>query len=120
MNAVEFLKERDRMCSVYSGKGYCEGCPLKGMHCMTVQPLYDDSYEKVINTVEQWSKEHPRKTRQSVFMEQYPEAELTKDGVISICPMAVSAAYRNKTGNCTSPTRPRCAECGREFWMQEV
>lgn len=24
-----------------------------------------------------WSKEHPHKTRQSVFLEQYPEAELT-------------------------------------------
>ena len=60
------------------------------------------------------------KTRQSVFLEQWPEAELTKDGVISICPIAVSAAYRNKTGGCDSPTRPRCSDCRREFWMQEV
>lgn len=70
--------------------------------------------------VEEWSAAHPRKTRQDVFLEQWPEAELTKDGVISICPIAVSAAYRNKTGGCASPTRPRCAVCRREFWMQEV
>lgn len=82
--------------------------------------MSDDGYERVIAIVEQWSKEHPRKTRQSVFLEQWPEAELTKDGVISICPIAVSAAYRNKTGGCDSQTRPQCAVCCREFWMQEV
>ena len=76
--------------------------------------------EDVVKEVEEWSAAHPRKTRQSVFLEQWPEAELTKDGVISICPIAVSAAYRNKTGGCASTTHPRCAVCRREFWPQEV
>lgn len=119
MNAVEFLKERDRMCSVYSGKVHCEGCPLKGMHCMTVGPLYDDSYEKVINTVEQWSKEHPRKTRQSVFLEQFPEAEIDRYGVVTICPTPLSEDYRNVNGGCKHPS-VACYKCRREFWMQEV
>lgn len=79
----------------------------------------DDS-NLFVDLVEEWSKEHPLKTRQSVFLEQYPDVELTKDGVISICPMAVSAAYRNKTGGCSSPTRPKCVDCRREFWMKEV
>ena len=80
----------------------------------------DDEIKVTLSIVEKWSKEHQHKTRQSMFMEQYPEAELTKDGGISICPIAVSAAYRNKTGGCASPTRPRCEVCLREFWMQEV
>lgn len=118
MDALEFLKERRRMCSSYE---HCENCPLEESNC-TVSDLVDsdEDYKRVIAAVEQWSKEHPRKTRQSVFLEQWPEAELTKDGVISICPIAVSAAYRNKTGGCASPTRPRCAVCRREFWMQEA
>ena len=89
------------------------------MHCMTVEPLYDDSYEKVINTVEQWSKEHPRKTRQSVFLEQWPNACVDSNGVLTICPMAVSADYRTKTGECKHPD-VKCFECEYKFWMQEA
>ena len=76
--------------------------------------------EDIVKEVEEWSAAHPRKTRQDVFLEQWPEAVLTEDGVISICPITVSAAYRNKTGGCTSPTRPQCDVCCRKFWMQEV
>lgn len=117
MDALEFLRERKRMCNLCK---HCEGCPLERAGCGLGTSASDEEYEKIIADVEQWSKEHPRKTRQSVFLEQYPEAELIKDGVISICPMSVSAAYRNKTGGCASPTRPRCADCIRDFWMQEV
>lgn len=117
MDALEFLRKRKRMCNLCK---HCEGCPLERAGCGLGTSASDEEYEEVIAAVEQWSKEHPRKTRQSVFLEQWPEAELTKDGVISICPIAVSAAYRNKTGGCDSPTRPQCAVCCREFWMQEV
>lgn len=58
-----------------------------------------------------------RKTRQSVFLEQYPEAELEIDGVIEICPSRVSATYRRDTGPCVVSN---CVGCRREFWMQEV
>lgn len=107
MDAVKFLQERNRM--FLSGGA----TPSIGL---------EDDFDPVVvvEIVEKWSEQHPRRTRQSVFLEQYPEAELTKDGVISICPIAVSAAYRNKTGGCASPTRPRCAVCSREFWTQEV
>ena len=119
MDAVEFLKERKRLCEVYFEKTECKECPLENMGCWTVDFCADDSCEKVIAIVEQWSKEHPRKTRQSVFLEQYPEAELTKDGVISICPIVVSAAYRDADGGCAVNDR-KCADCRREFWSQEV
>lgn len=117
MDALEFLKERKRMCDSYKS---CEGCPFEDSKCSVIALLYDDEYERSVAIVEQWSKEHPRKTRQSVFLEQWPEAELTEDGVISICPRAVSAAFRYKTGGCTSPKRPLCNECRREFWGREV
>lgn len=118
MDAVKFIKERDRMCRFYHHAGDCYQCPAKGCECSALEGMVDD--DNIVTIVEEWSAVHPRKTRQSVFLEQWPEAELTKDGVISICPIAVSAAYRNKTGGCASPTRPRCAVCRREFWMQEV
>lgn len=111
MDAIEFVKQLRRMNE--------QGVP-KNRFIYPCVGQETDSPEEVVAEVEEWAKEHPAKTRQSVFLEQYPEAELTEDGVISICPIAVSAAYRNKTGGCASPTRPRCEVCLREFWMQEV
>lgn len=110
---MEFFSEHRRMCKSSSD---CTKCQYHGDQCDNAIELLG----KTVAVVEQWSREHPRKTRQSVFLEQYPEAELTKDGVMSICPIAVSATYRNKTGGCASPTRPRCAVCRREFWTRGV
>ena len=122
MEALEFLKERKRLCEVYFEKTECKECPLENMGCWTADfcaddSCADDSCEKVIAIVEQWSKEHPRKTRQSVFLEQWPEAELYPDGVLGLCPKKVSVAYRN--GNSCAKTIA-CGDCCRKFWMQEV
>ena len=116
MDAVEFLVERKRLCDSYRG---CVGCPFGAADCVVRDMTSEHTCKRIVAAVEQWSKEHPRKTRQSVFLEQYPEAELTKDGVISICPIAVSAAYRDADGGCAVNDR-KCAKCCREFWMQEV
>lgn len=116
MEALEFLKERKRMCSYYVS---CIGCPLVMAKCFVVGTTSDEDCERIIATVETWSKEHPRKTRQSVFLEHFPEAEMTKDGVISICPVGVSAAYRDDHGYCANPSR-HCADCRKEYWTQEV
>ena len=116
MDALEFLRERKRMCSSCKA---CYGCPLEGTHCALSYVTPDEDYERIIATVEQWSKEHPRKTRQSVFLEQWPEAEIDMNGVIQICPIPISAAHRDSNGSCKDPEK-RCSYCRREFWMQEV
>ena len=108
MDALEFLKEKKRMCRTFGRS--CDGCPCGKAECGISSNVSDDGYERVIAIVEQWSKEHPRKTRQSVLLEQWPEAKLTKDGVISICPITVSAAYRDETGDCAVADR-QCADC---------
>lgn len=117
MDALEFLRERKRMCKSFGLS--CDGCPLKFATCSSPSYLADETYEKNIATVEQWSKEHPRKTRQSVFLEQYPEARIGDDGVLQINPCSISASHRNARGNCVNMRR-ECPDCRREFWMQEV
>ena len=116
MDALEFLVERRRMCSSYSD---CEGCPLEDRRCVVSDVAPDEDYKRIITTVERWSKEHPRKTRQSVFLEQYPEAEIYANGVVGLCPMFISAAHRDSDGECNYPEK-MCRDCRREFWMQEV
>lgn len=117
MDALGFLKERKRICNYYS---YCsEGCPLEGTKCTLSSSTSDKEFEKIITAVEQWSKKHPYKTRQSVFLEQYPEARIGDDGVLQIYPCSISSSHRNARGNCATMGR-ECPDRCREFWMQEV
>ena len=102
MDAVKFLQERNRM--------YESGA---------VTPGYDYDPVSAVKVVEEWSAAHPRKTRQSVFLKQYPNARLDKFGVIQLCPMSISATHRDSNGECTTP-EIMCLDCRRGFWMQEV
>ena len=121
MDAVNFLKERARMCKAnQTGEMTCENCAAyKGVsQCYKLGEPKDP--EKMVAIVEQWAAEHPAKTRQSVFLEQYPEAKLMKDGVLTICPLAISAAYRDGEGACNKDNSDTCADCRRKFWSAEV
>lgn len=112
MDAVEFIRERNRMCKHFRG---CAGCPADGMICSTIWEMNDA--ERLVQVVEAWAKEHPHKTRQSVFLEQWPEARVDKDGVLRICPSFVGGDTPEKY-KCICLTD--CSDCRREFWMQEV
>lgn len=117
MDAVKFIKERDRMCRFYHHAGDCYQCPAKDCECSALEGMVDD--DNIVTIVEEWSAAHPRKTRQSVFLEQYPEAEIDSSGCLMLCPKRISAAYRGANGGCTITDRS-CPDCRREFWMQEV
>ena len=117
MDALEFLRERERMCNSYDG---CKGCPFDDSKCVIDSTISDEDCKRIVATVEQWSKDHPRKTRQSVFLEQYPEARIGDDGVLQIYPCSISALHRNARGNCVETMGRKCPDCRREFWMQEV
>ncbi len=105
MDAVKFVEERRRMFAV-TGEN-----PKYSLFNMNT------CAEDVVKEVEEWSDAHPRKTRQSVFLEQWPEAEIDKSGCLMLCPLTVSAERRNRHGECTTLL---CSDCRREFWMQEV
>lgn len=119
MDALKFIEERQRMCKSYydAEKGHCsDECPAHDVQCTDLDNLSTDA-EELITRVEAWSAAHPRKTRQSVFLEQWPDAlTLYDDGFPQTNPCELDAITYN-FGDCT---RKRCAECRREFWMQEV
>ena len=118
MDAVKFIEERNRMCKSFDK--CCYGCPAWDGSCKLETGTYlECEATKQVEIVEEWSAAHPRKTRQSVFLEQYPEALVLDGGTLSTCPVLFSSEYRNAYGGCASPYGS-CAECRREFWMQEV
>lgn len=116
MDALEFLRERKRMCNLCK---HCEGCPLERAGCGLGTSASDEEYEKIIATVEQWSKEHPRNTRQTEILKMFPEAHVSANGSLCLCPASVSAAYRDENGIC-KVRRLKCTDCCKEFWGQEV
>lgn len=114
MDAVKFIKERDRMCRFYHHAGDCYQCPAKDCECSALEGMVDD--DNIVTIVEEWSAAHPRKTRQSVFLEQYPQADIDNTGLLILCPKRISADIR-VTADCM---RQGCSDCRHEFWMQEV
>ena len=120
MDAVKFIQERGRMCATYTPKR-CKGCPAANVSAdapacaLDIESQVDS--KKQVTIVEEWSAAHPRKTRQSVFLEQWPEAEIDNCGYLRICPKRISADCRNRYGSCANR---KCTDCHKEFWMQEV
>lgn len=112
MDAVKFIKELRRMCDVCD---VCKSCPAHDCECQSLENMVKDT--RIVAIVEEWSLVHPHKTRQSVFLKQYPNAVLDKDGVLRICPPFVGGDIPEKY-KCICLTD--CSACRREFWMQEV
>lgn len=121
MDALKFIEERQRMCKSYydAEKGHCsDECPAHDVQCTDLDDLSTDA-EELVTRVEAWSAAHPRKTRQSVFLEQYPEAKLDGGDCLELCPCTISAAHRDEYGRC-AVVDTKCFVCRREFWSQEV
>ena len=119
MDAVKFIEERNRMCESFGDE--CTGCPAsnacsnacKNELCCAFYLGSTLDATAQIAIVEEWSAVHQRKTRQSVFLEQYPEADLST-GTVNICP---NSLYEGKF-DCAR--YQNCLSCKREFWSQEV
>ena len=109
MDALEFIRERNRMCKSF-GDG-CMSCPFykEGDNCMAI--LWE---EEMVPIVEDWSAAHPRKTRQSKFLEQYPNAKVDGRNILCACPANV---YGDEV--CLNDSA-YCSDCCRDFWSQEI
>lgn len=114
MDAVKFIEERERMCKMYAGCNECFGFDESGVYLLGITTGASPS--KQIELLEKWIAAHPIKTRQSVFLEQYPEANISEHGVLLVCPCPISASHRNAHGGCATIGR-RCDDCRKEYWL---
>lgn len=106
MDAVKFVEERRRMFAV-TGEN-----PKYSLFNMNT------CAEDVVKEVEEWSAAHPRKTRQDEFLKQWPGTR-TRYNMITIKPCELVAEFREANGHCARDGI-NCANCCKEFWMQEV
>ena len=116
MDAIKFIEEKERMCLTC---GSCILCPAWLDDRCIVNMRSGFAPEQQINTVKVWAEQHPRKTRQDVFLEQYPEAKIFYNGVLDLCPAVIVKSHRANGGGCIDYNR-NCNDCLREFWSQGV
>lgn len=109
MDAVEYVKQRKRMCDYYVACSLCPAGQCKG--CASL-----DEIPNVVPIVEQWAKEHPVKTRQNELLKMFPNADM-HNGVLEFCPQRFG--YFRDNRKCCEPTT-ECVECRRDFWLKEI
>ena len=111
-----FFKELKRMCKDYRKYSDCSCfCPFRVMDKSGEFICYfeqDEISKDAIRIVQEWSDEHPSKTRQSEFLKHYPKTKLNDDGVITIKPCMIDV---------TCPVNGKCCiDCIEEYWLEEV
>lgn len=123
MDAIKFLEESVRMCKSFP---LCEGCEMKenelGFPCdISGSIMKYTNYEEVVDIVEKWAEEHPKRTRQSEFLKHYPDAQIGDNRVVNIPPCAVERHRFLKYGKMTCVTPEKsCEECMEQYWMEEI
>lgn len=111
MNAVRFIEERTRMCRTYFG---CSGCPACDSGSCKFSITLGCEAAKQVEIVKEWASAHPRKTRQDVFLEQWPNAALENGtDILRIKPCQIDSVACGINLGC-------CDDCRREFWGKVV
>ena len=124
MDAVEFLKEAKRYCkwcknTTQDGKKrLCDVCYFEKLN--DIFNLHPMAYHKFVETVEQWAKEHPEKTRQDEFFKQWPDAEIGYDGLPTVAPCQLNIELLQCESQKDCEDRGVCDKCRRDFWLREV
>lgn len=118
MDAVEFLKEADRMHNFDDQD--CAGCEInkrRGDNLSCVNWVLNHPAEAV-ELVERWAKEHPRKTRQSELLKLFPRVEKAADGMVAFCPEDMDSKFVCPIKN--GGYRDQCIGCREKYWLAEV
>lgn len=129
MDAVEFLREKERMCKSFNDN--CENKDGNNFYCglryevdksgESCEEYIKNHPEEAVAIVEKWAKEHPRKTRQEKFLEMFPDA-LISEGVLKIEPCELIGSKLNSE-ECHSYDEfglSGCYECRKNYWLEEV
>ena len=116
MDAKRFLEKLKRMCKSYGNN--CKDCPARDSDggCIPEEaPCYWD-VDNILEMVEQWTEEHPRKTRLDDFLKKYPNAQVNGQGLPYMVPRILGYCQANRCGNC-----PHVKDWGiKDCWDAEV
>ena len=98
-----------RMCKAC----HCNDCPL-WVDAKNCDYLIRTNPDKANEIILHWSKKHPIKTRQDMFLKVFPNAKMDNHGVSLCCPALVDVNFKCNAENVA------CAECSKKYWLAEV
>ena len=101
---INFLAEIKRLCGSRAGR--CadaddeEQCPMFAF-CKHPSITRGAEYaKKLIENLQKWSNEHPKKTYAQDFFEKFPDAQSGSDGTPFVCRKRVYGGTHPKFENC--------------------
>lgn len=112
MDALEFLKTKNRMC-----EGGCYICPADishngyGVGCASLARYYPEEFVAIVT---RWDKVHPPISRLDKLKELFPNIDCL-DGVPTICPPTFEGKKLEEFG-CFGKT---CSACRKDYWEGE-
>ena len=120
MDAVEFLKAKNRMCREYGELPEdCFACPIGNDSGGCQAGILENqkvTEEILVQIVEKWAVEHPKKTRQSEFLKMFPNAKLGDSGILWFFPCDIDTSYKHSK-ECDNV---QCWDCRKKYWLAEV
>ncbi|MGF6376862.1 hypothetical protein M2140_001940 [Clostridiales Family XIII bacterium PM5-7] len=117
MDAITLLKTQKMICDHYTSCGDC--LFYENYYC---QVDTDKDYEEYVETIENWLKQHPPKTRQDVFLEQFPNSKLDT-GTLFLAPCYLDDTLLGLDCNSFCDRVKKygsCFNCKVEYWNEEV
>ena len=110
MDAIKYITENQRMCNYYLDyHDDCIHCLLR-KYCVGNGCVEEKNAGKAVEIVEQFSKEHPVKTRADVFLEMFPNTETRDNGFPNIEACTIEGYRQCK--NCEWHT----GHCHETYW----
>lgn len=105
MDAIKFIKDRNRICKTYFTQG-CRRCPFEGITGCNHLQFMIGKEEDIVSIVEQWVEEHPPKSILQDLLEKYPKTMLMS-GTPHFCPS--NLGY--DVSECDQNLDVSCEEC---------
>ena len=122
MDALKFLQTAKRICNAGCDKNLsCTGCCLHDLCNDFLCYCSDQTFTKIISTVEQYNKDHPAKeTRKDRLLRSLPNSPINQNGDPDFCPedYGEDNYYNNGLSPCEIFNND-CATCKHEYWSEK-
>lgn len=106
-----------RLCASFEK---CNQCVLLKF-CAEQRNIFSNDIDKANEIILKWCKEHPVETRQDRFLKMFPNAKVTSDGLVSICPTGLDKNYKCRLcSDYVDISRCDCTECMNNYWLAEA
>ena len=89
---TNFLAELQRLCDsrdrCIANAADKEQCPMFGFCEEALTKICVEDAIKLVEAIQKWSNEHPKKTYAQDFLEKFPKAQSNSDGIPYVCRQA--------------------------------